>query len=23
MFYEVVGDAVLILAVKHQKEAGY
>jgi plasmid stabilization system protein ParE len=23
LFYEVVGDAVLILAVKHQKEAGY
>ena len=23
LFYEVVGDAVFILAVKHQKEAGY
>ncbi len=23
VFYEVVGDAVRILAVKHQKEAGY
>lgn len=23
LFYEVVGDSVLILAVKHQKEAGY
>ena len=23
LFYEVVGDVVFILAVKHQKEAGY
>ena len=23
LFYEVIGDNVLILAVKHQKEAGY
>ena len=23
LFYEVAGDAVFILAVKHQKEAGY
>ncbi len=23
LFYEVIGEAVVILAVKHQKEAGY